>query len=307
MDVQITQELYTAVDAMLKSSLLDKMSKVMLGIGGLAGTMWTVSFTLRSMRWYWLGLTGIFQDVAMEMLKVAFIAGCAFNIGWYWSTIVPFVTDAPVWMGAILSGNEGSQLNQVDLMIKTYTDTFIELYASMDFSVKDVLMGQLGTGVQTIVMYSIGGIPFLASAVITLFLIKAALTMMLVVGPLYILFALFDPTRQWFYGWVNLVAGLMLTQVLFSISLALQIGIVNALFFKGGEVDVSMSNNIKMLLCFWAFTALSVAIPVYAGSIMSTSVGSAASPGNAARNMASGFKAMANMIGKKGGGGNSIK
>ena len=48
MDIQVAQTLFSAVDASLKSSLVNGTSKVMVGLGALIGTMWMLSFTLRS-------------------------------------------------------------------------------------------------------------------------------------------------------------------------------------------------------------------------------------------------------------------
>nr|WP_235654482.1 type IV secretion system protein [Pseudomonas amygdali] len=56
-------------------------------------------------------------------------------------------------------------------------------------------MSVLYTGGISIVLFILGGIPFLLAVGSTLLVIKAATTMLLALGPLFIAFALFDRTR----------------------------------------------------------------------------------------------------------------
>jgi len=276
MDIQVAQTLFSAVDASLKSSLVNGTSKVMVGLGALIGTMWMLSFTLRSIRWIYMGMSEVFKDVVFEIFKVAAIAGMAFNVGWFVDTIVPFVTGLPAWMGGILSGQEGNQLNQVDAMISSYVDGLIKLTSMMKFNIVTTEVSVIYLSIQAVVFYLLGGIPFILVAVGTLITLKVATTIMLAVGPVFIAFALFDQTRQWFMGWVSLVAGFMLTQVLFAVVLGLEIGFINSFIIKNGEIDTTLLGNISMLIYFASFTLLATELPNYAASVMGgTSSGAA--------------------------------
>lgn len=276
MDIQVAQTLFSAVDASLKSSLVNGTSKVMVGLGALIGTMWMLSFTLRSIRWIYMGMSEVFKDVIFEIFKVAAIAGMAFNVGWFVDTIVPFVTGLPAWMGGILSGQEGNQLNQVDAMISSYVDGLIKLTSMMKFNIVTTEVSVIYLSIQAVVFYLLGGIPFILVAVGTLITLKVATTIMLAVGPVFIAFALFDQTRQWFMGWVSLMAGFMLTQVLFAVVLGLEIGFINSFIIKNGEIDTTLLGNISMLIYFAAFTLLATELPNYAASVMGgTSSGAA--------------------------------
>lgn len=268
MDIHIAQTLYDSVDASLQTILTGGTAKVMVGIGGLLGTMWLLAFTLRSIQWLYMGMTAVFKDVVFEIAKMAFIASCAFNIPWYVDTIVPFVTNMPTWMGGVLSGHEGDQLNQVDAMIGTYLDGLINLLKATKISFWDSDFSDFLLGLVGVVLYLVGGLPFMSVAVATLITLKIATSVMLALGPVFIVFMLFEPTRQWFFGWMSLVAGFMLTQVLFSIVLGLEIGFINTQVIKGGAIDVSLAGCVAMLLYFAAFTLLATELPNYAASIM---------------------------------------
>ncbi|MFH7611712.1 type IV secretion system protein, partial [Pseudomonas syringae pv. tagetis] len=72
--------------------------------------------------------TSTFQEVFFEILKLAFICGCAFNVQRYWSTIVQVITGFPSWMGGVLSGQVGSQMNQIDTKVDGYVEIFNKMF-----------------------------------------------------------------------------------------------------------------------------------------------------------------------------------
>lgn len=268
MDIQVAQTLYDSVDASLKTILTGGTAKVMMGLGGLLGTMWLLSFTLRSIQWLYVGMTAAFKDIVFEIAKMGFIASCAFNIPWYLDTVVPLVTNMPIWMGGILSGHEGDQLNQVDALIGAYVNGLLDLVKAAKFSLWDAEVSEILLGLLGVVIYLLGGVPFTLVAVGTLITLKVATSVMLALGPLFIAFLMFDPTRQWFFGWMSLVAGFMLTQILFAIVLGLEISFINTEVIKGGAIDTSLAGCFAMLIYFAAFTVLATELPNYAASVM---------------------------------------
>ncbi|EGH74096.1 type IV secretion system protein [Pseudomonas syringae] len=269
MDVtKIAQTLFGFVDAALQSALVTGMAKVMLGLGALFGTMWLIHFTLRNMQWLYRGMNVAFEDVAKEIAKMAFIAGCAFNLQWYVQTIVPFVTGFPNWMGGILSGQEGTQTNQIDSLIFTYASNLKALVGAMKFDIFDASFSDIWLGIQGVVFYVLGGIPFLLAAVATLFVLKVLSTVIVAVGLLFIAFLLFDQTKQYFWGWVAAIGGFMLAQIFISVVLAIEIGFINTVMIKNGVMDTSLEGNLTMLIVFCTFTALVIELPGQAASIM---------------------------------------
>ncbi|MBN4174239.1 hypothetical protein ALP76_200085 [Pseudomonas savastanoi pv. glycinea] len=269
MDVtKIAQTLFGFVDAALQSALVTGMAKVMLGLGALFGTMWLIHFTLRNMQWLYRGMNVAFEDVAKEIMKMAAITAFAFNLQWYVQTIVPFVTGLPNWMGGNLSGQEGTQTNQIDNLIATYTINLQALISAMTFNVITTSLADIWLGIQGVVFYVLGGIPFLLAAVATLFVLKVSTTAIVAVGPLFIAFLLFDQTKQYFWGWVAAIGGFMLAQVLISVVLAIEIGFINTVMIKDGSLTTTLAGNITILIVFCTFTALVIELPGQAASIM---------------------------------------
>ncbi|MCD5996965.1 type IV secretion system protein [Pseudomonas sp. CDFA 602] len=269
MDVtKIAQTLFDFVDAALQSTLVTGMAKVMLGLGALFGTMWLIHFTLRNMQWLYRGMNVAFEDVAKEIAKMAVITACAFNLEWYVQTIVPFVTGFPNWMGGIMSGQEGVQTNQIDSLIATYAVNLEALISAMNFNIITTSFANIWLGIQGVVFYVLGGIPFLLASVATLFVLKVTTTAIVAVGPLFIAFLLFEQTKQYFWGWVSAIAGFMLAQVLISVVLAIEIGFINTVMIKDGSLTTTLAGNLTILIVFCTFTALVIELPSQAASIM---------------------------------------
>lgn len=268
MTIPAAQWLYEYIDSALQASASTGMQNVMLALTALIGSFWLLNFTIRSLKWLTMGLDVIAQDIIAEILKMAFIASMAFNVGWYLSTIVPFVTDAPGWMTGKLSGQSGSQVNQIDAMVSNYVATLLDLLKGMAFNIWDVDVAAIATGALAILLYVVGGVPFLVACISTLLVMKAATTILLSLGPIFIAFCLFDATRQWFWGWVSQLAGFMLTQVMFSTVLALEIGFVNSKIIVNGHIDASIGGCFAMLIVFGVFLLLVVELPAYAAAIM---------------------------------------
>lgn len=267
MDVTIAQDLFQAIDEAMKSTLGTGTAKVMLGLGAAFGSMWLVNFTLKSIYWLHQGIDVIFQDVIFSIFKMAFIMAFAFNVDWYIDTVVPFVTGLPNWMGGALSGLEGPQVNQVDALIKNYVESFVKLTESMEFGWTGD-WGHMFNAVITLALYLIGGIPFLGMCVGTMVVLKFSTSIILVIGPVFIAFALFDQTRQWFMGWVSTMGSFMLTYVLFSVAIGIETRYISNFILVNGGMDTSLMGAFEILIVFGAFTLLARELPGYAASIM---------------------------------------
>lgn len=268
MEFHIAAKLYTSIDTSLASTLATNMAKVMLGLTALIGTFWLLQLTIKSIFWLYQGMTVAAKELVMEIAKVAVIAGLAWNVTWYVNTIVPFVTGFPPWIGGILGGTDGTQINQIDSLIGTYANSLVKLIKAMSFNVFTTGFSKVYLGIQAVVLYLLAGIPFILVAVGSLITLKVMTTVFLVLGPIFIALALFEKTRHWFWGWISMLAGFMLTQVLFSIVMGLELSFINTVIIKNGAIDTSLQGNISMLVYFACFTVLATELPGYAATVM---------------------------------------
>ncbi|WP_016857447.1 type IV secretion system protein [Candidatus Williamhamiltonella defendens] len=267
MDVQVAQTLYQSIDETLKSTIATGTANVMTATGVIFGTCWLIHLTLKSIYWLFQGLDIAFQDLLLTIGKASFIIYFAFNVDWYISTVVPMVNQLPNWMTETLSSSSMENTNQVDSIISSFGKAASKTASAMEFSpVSNPSATALG--ILGFVFLLIGGIPFLLVCVGTMITLKAATSIILVVGPIFIAFSLFDQTRQWFWGWVSVISGFMLTQILFGVVLAIEFNFINSVIVKNGEIKTDLLSSFAILLYFGAFNLLATEIPNYAASIM---------------------------------------
>lgn len=268
-ELEIAQTLYRSIDNALAGIISTGTANLMIGVGSLFGVFWLIDRTVNSINWYFQGFNGILQNEIMNAIKSAFIIYSAFHVGWYMRVVVPFVSDMPIWTIQQLSGVSAGT-NQVDALINTFLNGLWEFIKGIDFdpifNFKESLASLL-----VLICFLIGGVPFLGVCVATLLTLKMSISLFLVIGPLFIAFGLFDQTRQYFWGWVSLMGGFMLTQIMFGIAITMQINFLNA-FVLTSDPNGAMSGSFKgafaLLFYFGAFTAIAVEIPNYAASVM---------------------------------------
>ncbi|EJQ9383914.1 type IV secretion system protein [Salmonella enterica] len=267
MAIEVAQSLFNAIDTATKSQMTN-MNTVMSVIGIVIGGFWVIYIQMKALYWYFEGLTVVIKDAFFTIFKACIILFMAFNISWYTSTVIPVVTDFPVWLGNTISGSGHESMNLVDSLINTYIDGFKAQTDSIKLSFWDASIGDIIVSIVAVVFYLIGGVPFLLVAVGTLITLKAATTLILIVGPIFIALLLFPQTSQYFYGWVGVIGGFILTQVLFSVVLGMEMSYINNFIIKNGTIETDFASCLSILLYFGAFTLLATELPVYAASIM---------------------------------------
>lgn len=271
--VAVAQPLFDAIDKGMAGTIAQGSARVMLALGGLYGTFWLIRLTVKAMFWIWRGMDQAVEELVREIIKMAAIVGCAFNIPWYTSTVVPFVSNAPTAIAQMFSGATGPATNMVDTLISGYASTIIHIINNMSFSLTSMDTVAAGTVVLAILL--IAGLAFLGITVATLVVLKISTVLLLAIGPMFIAFALFDTTRQWFLNWVNTLAGFMLTQVLFGLVVTLEIDYINAnIIGNDGILQWDWVAVLALPLILGSFTMLAQAIPGYASALMGGGGGS---------------------------------
>ncbi|WP_168395400.1 type IV secretion system protein [Erwinia amylovora] len=291
MDVHIAQTLFDAINTATKTQL-GNVGLVMKVMGVVIGGGWIVYILMKALAWHFMAIGQVIEDIVMTMVKGSLIMFMAFSVGWYISTVVPTVTDFPVWLGNTISGSGSVNNNLVDSLISTYLTSVSTLIKAMDVNPVTHFM-ELLYGVITLFFLLLGGIPFLAVAVGTLITLKCASSLILVVGPIFISLALFPKAQQYFWGWVGVLGGFALAQALFAIVIGMEMAFINTSIVKGGVIDTDFVSCISMLLYFGAFTMLATEIPNYAAAIMGGSQSGANTLGGIGR--ASGLGAASKM------------
>lgn len=264
-ELHIAETLYQTIDNSLSGTISTGTSLIMIGVGSLFGIFFVIDKTLHAMVWYFKGFNGILQEEIMNAIKSAFIIFSAFHVDWYMHIVVPFVNDMPTWAIQQLSAGEIGN-NQVDTLINSFLNGVINYMGNTEFPIME--FKATATAIIIIVVMLLGGIPFLALCVATLMTLKVSTALFLVVGPLFIAFGLFDQTRQYFWGWVSLLGGFMLTQFIFGVAITLELSFLNSFVLTNGRVDSTLEGAFALLFYFGTFSAIATEIPNQAAAVM---------------------------------------
>jgi type IV secretion system protein VirB6 len=268
-DLAVAQTLFNAVDNSLNGTISTGTSAVMAGVGALFACVWVIKKTIDSVGWWWSGFNSVIGEEALEVFKVSIIVFCAFNISWYMNTVVPFINETPTWFIQKVSGSMSGQ-NQVDVLINAFINGVSDFIQNATFDpLKDFYLAM--ASILVVICFFVGGIPFLGTCVATLVTLKIAITLFEVVGPIFIAFLVFEQTRQYFWGWVSLMGGFMLTQIIFGIAITLEINFLNGYVITPGPdslISGSLQGAVALMLYFGAFTFLATEIPSYAATVM---------------------------------------
>ncbi len=181
--------------------------------------------TLFVMYWGYLSLTGRIQEPVLDGLKRILVIGLILGVGihlWTYNTlIVDTVFNGPSQLAAAIVGAESP--------VKTI-DTIWDrggYVASQLWDKGGVLNGDVGFYIAGAAVYLVMG----ATAVYAMFLLtlsQIALSMILVLGPLFIVFLFFDATKRFFEAWVAMLANYALITVLTVLASTLLLQIVQS-------------------------------------------------------------------------------
>lgn len=188
-------------------------------------------------------------DLIYRMIAWAVILGLSMNIGNYTSIVVTIVNTLPNELTQAISGNASASVtNSLDQLISLYIDRINELFQDIDFL--DV-GGYVAASLITLIL-CVCAIPFLVVCGGFILLAKIMSAILLVLGPMFIILALFPATRQYFSLWVGQIVNYMLILVIINILATIQISFLTNVINTSVDLDftTSLSIGIASLLFF---------------------------------------------------------
>lgn len=203
----------------------------------------------------------------MESMKfIGSLALCttlALSTSWYLDRIVPIILHSGDNIASALLGNDGT--NAVQSMFDGISANIKHIWENAPF---DFWEGStwiaFALSVLICVLILLGGLPFLGIATAYLIVAKVMVGFLLILGPLFIMFAFFPSTRSMFRSWT----GQCLNYVLLSIIYPIAFGMFDAtLTTLAPENGVKLVNVMMIFILFFVFIVLSVQIPVFTSSL----------------------------------------
>jgi type IV secretion system protein VirB6 len=177
------------------------------------------------MLWGSLSITGHIQQPIVEGLKRILVIGVILGVGlklWAYNTvIVNTVFDAPAQLTAVIAGS-GNPIATIDAIWDRGGYVAAQLWNK-----GGVFNGDVGFYLAGAVVYLVMGVVSIY-AMFLLALSQIALSVILVVGPLFIVLLFFDATKRFFESWVAMLANYALITLLAVLVSALLLQIVQS-------------------------------------------------------------------------------
>lgn len=312
-------EIFTSIDEGMSAVFDTGLPAFADLISPLIGAMVSLYAVLIALNWIWSGNTNELPvgDLLKRIFYLALFTAFAFNISLYTSAIVGPVNSIGAEIANAFAANGTDAPNIVDQMGNQIIDTVTMIWdKAPDMSITDWNFVPIMRAVGTIVIVAIGGVAFMGVSFLYLLIAKVMISFCLLIGPLYISFAFFPVTREYFMKWAGQLLNYILLYAMFGIGFTLLTNLLQK-YVSGNNFDeilVSDETQIKLLFCYVLFIGVMMSIPALTsqltGGVGISGLGQTGGIlSNAGKGLAGMFKGLGNLAksgGNKiaGGGGN---
>lgn len=212
MSFDIFSYTYAGFDQLLNEHVLATSAKVAEVIGPTSWKLVGIYIVL----WGFAHVRGMIDepvtDGIFRVLKWTIALGLALNTALYAEHIVNFTMTAPEALASLVALNgqmvsETGMASTGDAIVSNVIETSQSIWSEAG-----VMNGNFGHYIVAI-FFAAGGTVIALVGFLLYMMAKIGLVFSLSVGPIFIVFVLFDSTRPYFNAWVNAVAGFMMSIV----------------------------------------------------------------------------------------------
>lgn len=210
---------------------------------------------------YWQGRNDDpIDDFFRRMALWAVVLTCGMNIQFYTTYIVPFVNGLGEELAGAITG-QTDVASALDGLLSMYINACAQIY---DNAHNFQIIG----AVWVITVMIIFATPFMGLAVAYLILAKFALSLLLVLGPLFITAALFPPVRQYFWNWAGQCLNYALLAGLFAGAGAIEVAFAKQIA-PSGTTFPTMKQVVEVNVMGVVFFVVALNLPGLAAALAS--------------------------------------
>ncbi|ARS53521.1 type IV secretion system protein [Kushneria konosiri] len=148
------------------------------------------------------------QEGVFRILRIGFIMTLGLTVGTYMSVVVDVLAHGPEQVAAVITGSNGGAAAILDSLFSR-----VLAVADQAWNKAGVMSGDFGMYLVAILIMVFGG----GVAIVVAFLLlasKVATTVLLAIGPLFIIGLLFNTTQRFFESWLGMVVNFGMLLVL---------------------------------------------------------------------------------------------
>jgi type IV secretion system protein VirB6 len=223
--MKIASFLETQLDSVLRIYITGTSAAVSAYAGGIAAVGLTIYFIYMSYASARGDLTEPLSKISKDLLKIALVLTVALGGGAYQQYVISFANGITSDLTSTVTGgaaktvgaaidyaNSGCAVLPKKPDCIPYDSVFLKLAIDNEnyFGIPDPLYATI------FVIVALAQLIITALCILPMILSKVGMALMLGIGPIFVLMALFPVTIKYFEGWVSALIGFVLTQVLVS-------------------------------------------------------------------------------------------
>lgn len=240
-------DLILKVDRLCDEFILSKAAAVIESISAVTTTMLIIYIAMYGLAMMRGTVQEPVMDGAMRMTKISIIVGLALSLGNYQQYVYSFMWNTPDAMAAILSGQGRSgQITVLDAMYESGMVTGDKAWAKMALS--EGIAGNLGYFSVAIVAYA-ATLLLTGYAAVLIILSKIAMSVLLAVGPIFIVLIMFQATQKFFESWLGMSMNFVFMTILGAAAVSFSNALVGDFLNEMASLQgVNMREVLQLLL-----------------------------------------------------------
>lgn len=248
MAIAIFEPLGTVIDTALTDFVTKTSTNVIGGIGGIALAGVTLSIIVYGYFVMWGYIEQPLKSFLIKAGGILAVTSIALGVGTYQDYVVAFVNGALDHLSTIVQGNNAENVYQVlDEAFNKGMGIAQVAYEKSDQSIMSIGLGSLIGWFATCLIIAGCTILITASVASYVVLAKVIISLLLAVGPIFILCLLWQPVRQLFMAWV----GQIITFIVLIVFMVTLMSFVINLFNQGlDSADLSNLGADQNMLIF---------------------------------------------------------
>ena len=209
-------------------------------------------------------------DLMKRIGYLALFTLFAFNITYYQSAVVVPVKNIGPEIAAAFAATGSTHPQIIDQMGAQILDTIKYIWdQTPKMSITNFQLVPMIRAIGTIFIVGLLGGLFMAVSFCYLMIAKLMVSMVLLLGPIFIPMAFFPVTREFFMKWVSQLLNYILLYALFGIAFTMLTNLLQS-FVSGtsfSNILVSVATNLKLIFTYLLFIFVMVAIPSLASQL----------------------------------------
>lgn len=239
-DYHLYADAFNRLSTALTAYINDVATNVIGAISGVAYSMLTVYIML----WGWAMFRGLISEPVMDgatrLIRLSLIVGIALNLGRYNAYVSDFLWNSPDTLASYVASGYSNPVGNVQ---------YLDQLLSKLFDLGDAYWQKAGTfggiipdiGLMVIaVLIWAAGIAATGYGAFLLALSKMAMAILLGLGPLFVLFVMFEGTKRFFESWLGQVLNYLFLIVLSAAAIKLILTIIDA--YLGATAATTQAN-----------------------------------------------------------------